>query len=104
MASKQETLDFILSQMTGIEDIRTKKMMGEYLIYYHDKVVGGIYDDRLLVKRTVSSRAILSEAPEELPYEGGKPMLSMSDIIFDGHNRENSTLIRKVFDAIYNDI
>lgn len=101
MASKQETLDFVLSQMIGIENIRTRKMMGEFLIYYRDKVVGGIYDDRLLVKITPLSRAILSDAPEEYPYEGAKPMLSMSDIVFDGHDKENSKLIKKVFEAIY---
>lgn len=104
MASKQETVDFVLSQMNGIADIRTRKMMGEFLIYYHEKVVAGIYDDRLLVKITPSSRAILPDSPEELPYEGAKPMLSMSDIVFDGHDRDNRILIHKVFEAIYNEI
>jgi len=103
MASKKETLDFVLSQMEGLENIRTRRMMGEYLIYYCDKVVGGIYDDRLLVKKTPSSKVLLSEAPEEIPYEGAKSMLSMSDMVFDGH-RDNAALIRKVFEAIAHDI
>lgn len=104
MASKKEILDFVLLQIKGIEDIRTRKMMGEYLIYYHDKVVGGIYDDRFLVKITPSSKALLPDVPEELPYEGAKPMLSLSDIVFDGHQSENNKLIRKVFEAIYSEI
>ena len=79
-------------------------MMGEFLIYYHDKVVAGIYDDRLLVKLTPSSRALLPDAPEELPYDGAKPMLSMSDIVFDGHAGDNGRLIKKVFEAIYHEI
>lgn len=103
MASKQETLDFVLSQLVGIEGLRTRKMMGEYLIYYQDKVVAGIYDDRLLVKITPSSKALLPYANEEVPYEGAKPMLSMSDIIFDGHIADNSKLIKIVFEAIYSE-
>ena len=103
MASKKETLDFVLSQMEGIENFRTRRMMGEYLIYYCDKVVDGIYDDRLLVKKTPSSKALLSQASEEIPYEGAKSMLSMSDMVFDSH-RDNAELIRKVFKAIAHDI
>lgn len=103
MASKKETLDFVLDQLTGIEEITWRKMMGEYLIYYKGKVVAGIYDDRFLVKRTEGSMALLADAMEEVPYEGAKPMLSLSDMIFDGHS-SNSLLVRKVFDAVYIDL
>jgi TfoX/Sxy family transcriptional regulator of competence genes len=99
MASKKETLDFVLSQMTGIGNISSCKMMGEYLIYYKNKVVAGIYDDRFLVKKTKGSVALLPNATEELPYEGAKPMLSMSDIVYDGHS-DNAVMIAKVFEAI----
>src|SRR5574344_2525448 len=92
MASKKETLDFVLGQLTNIEGISSRKMMGEYIIYYHNKVIGGIYDDRFLVKKTKGSLAILHDAIEEIPYDGAKPMLSMSDIIFDAHS-SNITLI-----------
>lgn len=78
-------------------------MMGEYLIYYKGKVVAGIYDDRFLVKRTEGSMTLLADAMEEVPYEGAKPMLSLSDMIFDGHS-SNSLLVRKVFDAVYIDL
>jgi TfoX/Sxy family transcriptional regulator of competence genes len=101
VASKKETLDFVLSQMEGIQDIRTRKMMGEYLIYYREKVVAGIYDDRFLVKLTPSSKTLLPDAPEEQPYEGAKPMLSLSDIVFNGHTDENRHLLSKLFEAIY---
>lgn len=103
MASKKETLDFVLAQLVGIDNLTWRKMMGEYIIYYKDKVVAGIYDDRFLVKKTKGSSSLLSDAVEEQPYEGGKPMLSMSDIIFDNHFY-NSSLVKKVFDAILNDI
>lgn len=103
MSSKKETLDFVLNQVQNIEDISSRKMMGEYLIYYKKKVIGGIYDDRFLVKKTKGSVPLLPDAAEEIPYEGAKPMLSMSDLIFDEHP-ENAILIEKVFKAIYNDI
>jgi len=103
MSSKKETLDFVLNQVQNIEDISSRKMMGEYLIYYKKKVIGGIYDDRFLVKKTKDSVLLLPDAAEEIPYEGAKPMLSMSDLIFDEHP-ENAILIEKVFKAIYNDI
>lgn len=103
MASKKETLDFVLGQLACIEDISSRKMMGEYLIYYKGKVVAGIYDDRFLVKKTKGSIVLLPGATEELPYEGAKPMLSMSDTIFDGHS-DNALLVEKVFKVIYMDI
>lgn len=103
MASKKETLDFVLNQIKGIENISSRKMMGEYLIYYKSKVIGGIYDDRFLVKKTNGSAILLPDATEEIPYQGGKPMLAVLDIIFDEHS-DNAILIEKVFEAIYNDI
>jgi TfoX/Sxy family transcriptional regulator of competence genes len=103
MSSKKETLDYVLSQLARIEDISSRKMMGEYLIYYHGKVVAGIYDDRFLVKKTNGSAALLPHSNEQLPYDGAKPMLSMSDIIFD-ERPDNAALIEKVFNAIYKDL
>jgi TfoX/Sxy family transcriptional regulator of competence genes len=103
MASKKETFDYVLGQLAGIEGISSRQMMGEYLIYFQGKVVAGIYDDRFLVKKTKGSIALLPGVLEEIPYEGAKPMLSMSDIIFDGHS-DNTKLIGKVFNAISMDI
>lgn len=66
--------------MLPSEGISYRRMMGEYIIYYSGKVVGGIYDDRFLVKVTKSSKAILPDAPRELPYEGAKPMILVEDV------------------------
>ena len=66
--------------MLTSEGISYRRMMGEYIIYYSGKVVGGIYDDRFLVKVTKSSEAILPDAPRELPYEGTKPMILVEDV------------------------
>ena len=80
MASKKEYLEFVLEQLSDIEDVAYKPMMGEYIIYYRGKVIGGIYDDRFLVKQTKSSKSLLSDAPLELPYDGAKEMLLVENI------------------------
>jgi len=75
MASTKAYLDYILEQLSGLDDVRYRAMMGEYILYYRGRVVGGIYDNRLLLKPTPSARALLPGAPTELPYEGAKAML-----------------------------
>ena len=75
MASSKEYLDFILEQFSELDDVTYRAMMGEYIIYYRGKIVGGIYDDRLLVKPTKTATAMMPNADMELPYEGAKEML-----------------------------
>jgi TfoX/Sxy family transcriptional regulator of competence genes len=75
MASSKEYLDFVLEQLSALDGISHRAMMGEYIIYYQGKVIGGIYDDRFLVKQTKSAKRIIPDAPLELPYEGAKEML-----------------------------
>ena len=72
MASSKEYLDFILDQLSELEDISYRAMMGEYILYYKGKIVGGIYDDRLLVKPVKSAIAYMPNAGYELPYDGAK--------------------------------
>ena len=80
MASSKEYLEFVLEQLSGLEEISYKAMMGEYIIYLHGKVVGGIYDDRFLVKPTKSAVALMPDADRELPYEGAKEMLLVENV------------------------
>ena len=75
MASSKDYLDFILDQLSGLDEITYKAMMGEYILYYRGKIIGGIYDDRLLVKPVKSAITLIPEALCELPYEGAKEML-----------------------------
>ena len=75
MASSKEYLDFILEQLSELDDITHRGMMGEFIIYYKGKIVGGIYDDRFLVKPTKSALDKMPDAEMELPYEGAKEML-----------------------------
>ncbi len=79
MASSKAYLDYILDQLSGLEGITYRPMMGEYIIYYRDRIVGGIYDDRFLVKPVKAALALMPEAEKELPYEGAKEMLSVRE-------------------------
>lgn len=90
MASSKEYLDFVLDHCDGLS---ARAMMGEYLLYYGGKVVGGIYDNRLLLKPTKSALALLLNAPYELPYEGATKMLLVEDV-------ENRALLKKLLSAI----
>ena len=91
MASSKEYLNFVLEQCSGLS---ARAMMGEYVLYYGGKVVGGVYDNRLLVKPTKSVVSFLPNAPYELPYEGAKEMLLVEDI-------EDRELLKKLFEAMY---
>ena len=80
MASSKDYLEYVLDQLSPLDDISYRAMMGEYIIYYQGKIVGGIYDDRFLVKPTESAMALMPDASRELPYEGAKEMLLVEDI------------------------
>ena len=80
MASSKEYLKFIMEQLAGMEDVSWRAMMGEYIIYYRGKIVGGIYDDRFLVKPVEAAVAMMPEAEMEQPYEGAKEMLLVDDV------------------------
>ena len=80
MASSREYLDFILEQLSGLDGITWRAMMGEYILYMRGKIVGGIYDDRFLVKPTQSALALMPDADRELPYEGAKEMLLVDNV------------------------
>ena len=80
MASDKGYLDFVLEQLSGADGITYRAMMGEYIIYCRGKVIGGIYDDRFLVKPTQSAKRLLPDASQELPYDGAKPMLLVGDL------------------------
>ena len=80
MASSREYLGFILGQLSGLEKITHRAMMGEYILYYRGRVIGGIYDDRLLIKPVPAAVSRMPEALRELPYEGARPMLLVGNV------------------------
>lgn len=97
MASSKEYLDFVLEQLSELEEITYKAMMGEYIIYYCGKIIGGIYDDRFLVKPTQSAKTLMPEADLELPYEGAKEMLLVDDI-------DNKEFLRSLLESMYGEL
>lgn len=97
MASNKEFLDFILDQLSGLDDVSFRAMMGEYILYYRGKIIGGIYDDRLLIKPTKSAVALMPSASYELPYEGAKEMLLVEDI-------DNRDFLALLINTIYTEL
>ncbi|MBR2555905.1 MAG: TfoX/Sxy family protein [Aeriscardovia sp.] len=97
MASSKEYLDFILEQLSDLNEVSYRAMMGEYIIYYRGKVVGGIYDDRFLVKPTKSAVAMMPDANRELPYEGAKEMLLVDDV-------DNKKFLTELLEAMYEEL
>lgn len=97
MASSKAYLDFILDQLSDLEGISSRAMMGEYILYYRGKVIGGIYDDRFLIKPTKSAAALLPDAPRELPYEGAKEMLLVDRV-------EDRAFLCELLNAVYEEL
>ena len=80
MSSSKGYLDFILEQLSDLDEVSCKAMMGEYILYYRGRIFGGIYDDRLLVKPVKAAKALMPNAAAELPYEGAKEMLLVDNV------------------------
>ena len=97
MVSSKEYLDFILEQVSELDNVSYKAMMGEFIIYYKGKIIGGIYDDRLLVKPVQSAINYMPNAVYELPYDGAKEMLLVDEV-------DNKEFLIGLFDAVYDDL
>ncbi len=97
MASSKAYLEFILEQLSDLEEISYRAMMGEYIIYYRGRIVGGIYDDRLLVKPVKAAITYMPEAVYELPYEGAKEMLLVEDV-------DSKEYLTGLFQAMYEEL
>ena len=97
MASNREYLDFILEQLSGLESITYRAMMGEFILYYRGKIIGGIYDDRFLVKPTKSAMAMMPDADREIPYEGAKEMLLVDNV-------DNREFLATLLEAMYEEL
>ena len=97
MASNKNYLTFVLEQLSDLDDISYRAMMGEYILYFRGKIIGGIYDDRLLVKPVQSAISLMPTATYELPYEGAKEMLLVEDI-------ENREFLCNLFLSMYEEL
>ena len=96
MSSGKEYLTFVLDQLSGLDGVSYRAMMGVYLLYVRGRLVGGIYDDRLLVKPTPAALALMPDAPREPPYPGAKAMLLAEDV-------DSGEFLRELFLAMGNE-
>lgn len=94
MSSSKDYVEYILEQLSDAGEVSSRAMMGEYVIYYKDKVIGGVYDDRFLVKPTASAKRLFPNAEFQIPYEGAKEMLFVDAI-------ENRALMAELLEAMY---
>ncbi len=97
MASNKEYLVFIIEQLSELDDVSYRAMMGEYIIYYRGKAVGGIYDDRFLVKPVKSAAAMMPDAGKELPYDGAKEMLLVDNV-------EDKAFLKELLEAMHDEL
>lgn len=97
MASTREYLNFVLEQLSGMDEITCRPMMGEYILYYRGKIVGGIYDDRLLLKPVKSAISDLPNARREPPYPGAKEMLLVEEL-------DDKLFLTELIDAMYDQL
>ena len=86
-----------MEQLSGLEDVSSRAMMGEYILYYRGKIVGGIYDDRFLVKPVEAAKAMMPEAELEQPYEGAKEMLLVDDV-------DDREFLCELLEAMYDEL
>ncbi len=94
MATSKEYLAYILDQLSAVDGITSRMMMGEYLIYHYGKIAAYLCDGRLLVKILPVTEELLPEAPMELPYKGGKPMLLVENV-------DDRLFLKTLFEAMY---
>lgn len=96
MATSKGYLEYVLEQLSGLPEISYRAMMGEYVLYYRGKVIGGIYDDRLLLKPTKAAETMLPDVERDIPYDGAKEML-----LVDVDDRE---LLTELIEAMYSEL
>lgn len=97
MASSKEFVSYVMDQLSGLEGVRSRAMMGEYVVYYKDKVAGGIYNDRLLIKPVQAALEYMPRAVWELPYQGAKEMLLAENV-------DDRDWLMGLFEAIYDQL
>lgn len=97
MSSSKEYVNFVLEQLSGLERVSSRAMMGEYIIYYKEKIVGGIYDNRFLVKPVESAVSLMPDAVWQVPYKGAKEMLLVENI-------DDRQFLENLLNAMYDEL
>lgn len=97
MATSKDYIRFILDQLSGLEEISSRSMMGEYIIYYRGRIAAYVCDNRLLVKPVDAAKKYIPDGIYEPPYEGAKDMLLVEDV-------EDLEYLTGLFEAIYDEL
>lgn len=97
MATSKEYMAFILDQLSELDEITSRFMMGEYIIYYRGKIAAYVCDDRLLVKPVEAAKSLMPDAPMEAPYEGAKEMLLVEQV-------DDKTFLTELFNAMFDQL
>ena len=97
MASSKDYLQYILDQLSDLSEISYRQMMWEYVLYYHRKIIGWIYDNRLLLKPTEKVKEIMKNIEMQIPYPWAKPMIYVDNV-------DNSDYLREIIDITYQDL
>ena len=97
MATGKEYIAFILEQLSDLDEITSRSMMGEYMIYYRGKIAAYVCDDRLLVKPVEAAKTLMPNARMEAPYEGAKEMLLVEEV-------DNKEFLTMLFNAMYDQL
>ncbi len=95
MATTKEYRDFVIEQLNNLDNITYRPMMGEYLLYYNNILIGGIYDDRLLIKIVDSNKKY--HMLEAMPYDKAKPMYLVDNI-------EDANKLKRIIQDTYKDL
>lgn len=97
MASSKAFLDFIMDQLSSLRHVSFRAMMGEYVIYYKGKVIGGIYDDRFLVKQTKAAKELMPDTKIVVPYEGSKGLYLVDNV-------DDREFLRELIEKMYEEL
>lgn len=97
MATDKGYVEYVMDMLGHFDGVSTRAMMGEYVLYFRDKVIGGIYNNRVLLKRVPAIDRMIPNVKLEIPYSGAKEMVLLEDI-------ENRTFTKELFESMYDEL
>lgn len=98
MATSREFHDYIVENLRSVGEVSTRKMMGEYLVYYQNKLVGNICDNCLFLKPAESVLRLMPDADRAYPYKGSKTLMVVVEDV------ENIELMTEVLNEMYEEL
>lgn len=97
MATTKDYLQYILDQISDLDNITYRQMMGEYILYYNWKIIWWIYDNRLLLKPTNKVKELINNLEMQIPYPWAKEMIYVDNV-------DNSDYLKELINKTYNEL